>query len=393
MTSPALTGLRRNNAETGRASNVELFFDLVYVLAVTQLSHRLIDDLSIRSVLRAVLLLAMVWVIWVYTAWITNYLDPQRLPIRTMLLVVMLISLVMSAGLPEAFTGRGTWVGWSYGVIQIGRSAFAVWATRRDGLRPVMLRLLAWCIPSGMIAVLGGYATGAVRVTDWCVAVGIDLLGGAIGFPTPGIGRSRTTDWTIEGNHFAERCQAFILIALGESIVVIGEALSDTSPLSHEQVGAFVAAFVGAVLLWWIYFDRSADAAAEIIAASDDPGRLGRSAYHFVHPVMVAGIIGTAAADYLVVISPGRTAGTGVVWLMFGSVALYLAGHALFKAVVWRVASWPRVIAVVVLLVLTVMATHASELVIGVVADLVVLAVAVADLSRVPRPKRSWERR
>src|SRR4029079_11387820 len=90
------------------------------------------------------------------------------------------------------------------------------------------------------------------------------------GSPPPGRGRSRTSDWTIEGGHFAERCQAFILIALGESIIIIGTTLTDVKPVTTASVTSFVVSFVGSVGLWWLYFDQSAGAAAEMIARSDD---------------------------------------------------------------------------------------------------------------------------
>ena len=101
------------------------------------------------------------------------------------------------------------------------------------------------------------------------------------------------------GNHLAERCSAFILIALGESIVVIGVTLSGLlgSGITVAEAAAFLVAVIGSVGLWWLYFDRSADEAARVIAAAADPGRIGRTAYHLIHPVMVAGIIVVAAAE------------------------------------------------------------------------------------------------
>src|SRR6202021_728219 len=108
------------------------------------------------------------------------------------------------------------------------------------------------------------------------------------------------------------------------------------------NVTAFVVAFVGSVALWWIYFDQSADAAAAKIARSDDPGALGRSAYHLIHPVMVAGIIVAAAADQKVLSEPGATASTASAWMILGGPALFLAGHAAFKLGVWPHVPWPR---------------------------------------------------
>ena len=164
-----------------------------------------------------------------------------------------------------------------------------------------------------------------------------------------------------EGGHFAERCQGFVLIALGESIVIIGATLTE-KPVTAADVAAFVVAFIGSVALWWVYFDRSAEAAAEKIARSDDPGRLGRSAYHLIHPVIVAGIIVAAAADQKVLSEPGATASTSSAWMILGGPALFLAGHAAFKLVVWRTVSWPRLTGVAVLALLGLAATAIPEL-------------------------------
>ena len=216
--------------------------------------------------------------------------------------------------------------------------------------------------------------------------MGVDLAGGAVGFATPGLGRSRTSDWTIEGGHFAERCQGFILIALGESIVIIGATLTDKS-VTASSVTAFVVAFIGAVALWWLYFDQSAEAAAEKIARSDDPGRLGRSAYHLIHPVMVAGIIVSAAADQKVLSDPSQSADTAATWMILGGPALFLAGHAAFKLVVWRFVSWPRLAGIAVLALLALAADAIPALALAACAAALVTAVAATDRIRwLPRP-------
>ena len=272
-----------------RVTNVELFFDLVYVFAVTQLSHYLLRHLSLAGALQAALLLAMVWLLWAYTTWVTNWLDPERIPVRLLLLGLMLAALTMAAALPLAFADAGLIIGLAYAVMQVGRSLFAVWALRGQPLAVNFERILAWCCVSGALAIAGGLtASVPVRALLWLLAVGVDVLGGLAGFYTPGLGRSSTREWNIEGSHFAERCQAFILIALGESVVVIGATLAGllgpTGALSaaHSDrpatIGAFIVAFAGSAALWWVYFDRSAEEGARRIAESDDPGRLGRSA-------------------------------------------------------------------------------------------------------------------
>jgi low temperature requirement protein LtrA len=380
--------LRRDrSAEQSRVTNIELFFDLVYVFAVTQLSHYLLRHLTVTGALQVALLLVMVWLLWAYTTWLTNWLDPERIPVRLLLLALMLASLVMSAGLPEAFGDGGLLVGVAYALMQVGRSGFAVWALPAGALRRNYVRILCWCGLSGALAVAGGLAGGGGRAGLWLAAVGVDLAGSLAGFWTPGLGRSSTQEWDIEGGHFAERCQAFILIALGESLVVIGATLAGllAGPLSgpHARAGpaiiAFGLAFIGSAGLWWLYFDRTAEASAQAIARSADPGALGRSAYHLIHPVMVAGIIVIAAADDIVLSHPRERAGLTTALLILGGTALYLAGLAAFKAVVWRTWSVPRLAGIAAAALLGLLAPHVSVLVLAACAAAVVVGVAVAD--------------
>ncbi|MGH3149527.1 MAG: low temperature requirement protein A [Streptosporangiaceae bacterium] len=375
--------LLRNRSGAQRVTNIELFFDLVYVFAVTQLSHHLLADPTVRGALQTGLLLIMVWLVWAYTTWVTNWLDPDQMAVRLLLVALMLVSLAMSAALPRAFGDLGPAVGVAYALQQIGRTVFMVTALRGHPLQKNFERILAWCVVSSAFALAGGFTHGHARDLLWVLTVAVDLAGGVVGFYTPGLGRSRTSDWTIEGGHFAERCQAFVLIALGESIVIIGATLSGEKTVTVSGVTSFVVAFAGSVAMWWLYFDQSAAAAAEIIARSPDPGRLGRSAYHFIHPVMVAGIIVSAAADEKVLADPAATAGTASAWLILGGPALFLAGHAAFKLVVWRALSWPRVAGIAVLVLLALAARVIPELGLAACAAAVVAAVAATD--RLPR--------
>jgi low temperature requirement protein LtrA len=371
--------LRDREAGGNQATSMELFFDLVYVFAVTQLSHHLLNHLTVAGALQTVLLLAMVWLVWVYTTWVTNWLDPNRLPVRLLLVGLMLVSLVLSAGLPEAFADRDLWVGGAYAVMQIGRAAFTVAALRGERLQRNFQRILAWCVVSGALAVAGGFVDGYARWALWLAAVGIDLLGGWIGFYTPGLGRSTTGDWTIDGNHLADRCQAFILIALGESIVAIGATLSELRGLTGAALAAFIIAFVGSVALWWLYFDRSAEASTRVVASSTDPGRLGRSAYHFIHPIMVAGIIVVAVADELAIAHPGDHTSVALSTVVLGGPALFLAGHALFKWAVFHRLSVSRLLALLALVALVPVSLLVPPLALAVAVTVVIITVAVSD--------------
>jgi low temperature requirement protein LtrA len=381
------TRLLRDRSGLQRVTNIELFFDLVYVFAITQLSHYLLGHATVPGALQAGLLLVMVWLVWAYTTWVTNWLDPEQMAVRLLLVALMLVSLAMSTSLPRAFEDLGLWVGGGYAIQQIGRSVFMVVALRGHPLRANFERILAWCVVSGALALGGGFAHGSARDLLWVLAVSVDLAGGAVGFATPGLGRSHTSDWTIEGGHFAERCQAFILIALGESIVIIGATLAGEKSVTVSSVTASVVAFGGSVALWWLYFDQSAEAAAEKIARSDDPGRLGRSAYHLIHPIMVAGIIVSAAADQQVLSDPGATASTASAWMILGGPALFLAGHAAFKLVVWRSVSWPRLAGIAALALLALDSRAIPALALAACAAAVVAAVAATDrLPWISRP-------
>jgi low temperature requirement protein LtrA len=374
----ARAGLRRTGRSARGVTKVELFFDLVYAFAVTQLSHYLVEHASLEGALQTALLVAMVWLVWAYTTWVTNFLDPDRFAMRLLLVALALASLVMSIGIPGAFGQGGLAVGGTYAAMQVGRSVFAVVALRRDPLEKTFQRILAWCIVSGSFAIAGGLAQGHAREVLWVLAAGTDLLGGAIRFYTPGLGRSETRDWDLDGSHFADRCQSFLLIALGESIVVMGTALSALPALTPTGVAALIVAFVGAVTIWWVYFDRAEDA-ERVIARSSDPGRLGQIAYHLIHPIMVGGIIAFAAGQRTVLSHPLDTRAGPSALMILGGCAIYLAGHALFKVQVSRVWSWPRLVGAAVLLGAAFVGAELPALLVGVFAVVVMLAVAISD--------------
>jgi low temperature requirement protein LtrA len=362
-----------------RVTFVELFFDLVYVLAVTQLSHLLLEHLGVHGAAQTALLLMAVWTAWIYNAWFTNWFDPDRRVVRLVLLGVMLASLLMSASLPEAFGERGLVFAAAYVTMQVGRTVFVIAALGEDpGLRRNFQRILSWLVASGLLWLAGGLAQATAREALWLAAVVADFTAPACGFYTPGLGRSRTTDWTITGGHMAERCQLFVIIALGESLLVTGTTFGEL-PLSAVTVAALVVAFAGSVALWWVYFDRSAEDAGEVIARSADPGRLGRSAYTYCHIPMVAGIIVAAVGDELMLAHPGGHAGAATAATVLGGPALFLAGHGAFKRMVFGRVSVPRLLAVLALGGLWPLSPVLSPLLLAAAATLVVAAVAAAD--------------
>src|ERR687893_927596 len=267
--------LRTRDGGEQRATSLELFFDLVYVFAITQLSHLLLDHLTVEGVLETLFLLLAVWWAWIYTTWTTNWFDPDRLPVRLMPVAVMLASLLMSVAIPEAFGERGLMFALAYVAIQVGRTVFVGIALykslgRSDPLSRNFQRVLPWLLASGVLWIVGGLLEEEARYVLWALALVVEYAGPVVGFYTPGLGRSTTEEWTVEGGHVAERCQLFVILALGESILVTGTTFGEIET-SVAAVAAFVVAFLGSAALWWIYFARAAEAAREIISSSEDP--------------------------------------------------------------------------------------------------------------------------
>jgi low temperature requirement protein LtrA len=158
---------------------------------------------------------------------------------------------------------------------------FQASATRHEALERNFQRFFVWSLVGGSLAILGGLAQGHLREVLWALVVAIDLFSAAVGFYVPGLGRTATREWNIDGAHAAERIQAFVMIALGESIVIIGASLSGFKDLSLAETVAYLLAFVTTLTLWWVYFDRSAAIAARALASSPDPRRLARSAFYW----------------------------------------------------------------------------------------------------------------
>jgi low temperature requirement protein LtrA len=382
------SSLRRARRDGGqRVTNMELFFDLVYVFAVTQLSHLLLEHLTWHGAAQTALLLLAVWWAWVYTAWFTNWFNPDTRTVRLPLVAIMLASLIMSATLTDAFGDRGLYVAAAYTAIQVGRTLWVILATGGDPrLRRNYQRILAWLGTSAVLWVAGGFAHGSARELLWVAALVIEYAAPATGFNTPGLGRSTTTDWNISGEHLAERCQLFVIIAVGESILTTGATFSNLR-ITGSTAGALVVAFAGSVALWWVYFDRTAEDGAARIASAEDQGRLGRSAYTYLHLPIVAGIIVAAAGDELTIAHPTGDSGGAVVATVLGGPALFLAGHALFKRAVFGRLSENRVGAIVLLAALVPVGFALPPLALSAIATVVVAAVSVWDWIRLRKER------
>ena len=318
--------------QRSRVTYAELFFDLVFVFAVTQISHTLLGQFTPLGVLQTTLLFLGVWWVWVYTSWVTNWLNPELTPVRVLLFLMMLGGLVLATSIPKAFESRGLWFAIAYAAMQVGRTTFLLASVPRaqPSIRMNAIRILVWLSISALFWIAGGIAEGHSRLLLWAVALGIEYISAAVRFWIPKYGASSIEDWAVEGGHMAERCAGFIIIALGESIVVTGATFADLA-WTAETVSAFASAFIGSLAMWWIYFHRGAEAGSELISKSSEPGRLARLAYTYLHMPIVAGIILSAVADELVLQHPAGHSDLNTILSAIGGPLLFLLGTILFK--------------------------------------------------------------
>ena len=373
-----------------RVTYVELFFDLVFVFAVTQISHTLLAHFTPSGILQVTLLFLAVWWVWVFTSWITNWLDPEQTPVRLLLFAMMLGGLVLSTSIPTAFDGRGLWFAIAYAAMQVGKTIFLWVATplSRPRTRMNAIRITAWLSMSAIFWIAGGLAEGQLRLLLWAIALVIEYISPAVRFWIPGYGSSAVADWVIEGGHMAERCALFVIIALGESVVVTGATFAELS-WSTETVSAFVSVLAGSIAMWWIYFHKGAEAGSEEISRSSEPGRLARLAYTYLHMPIVAGIIVSAVADELVLKHPSGHSDLKTVISAIGGPLLFLIGTILFKYSFRGFLQLSHGFGIIALCVLAWFAVGLSPLLLSILATAIMIAVAAWESISLRSPAKA----
>jgi low temperature requirement protein LtrA len=368
----------RRSGREQRATALELFFDLVFVFAITQLSHLLVDHLTWSGAAQTLFLLLVVWWGWNYTTWMTNFVDPESPAVRVVLLLVMLASLLMSIAIPEAFGDRAALFAIAYVAMQVIRNAFMAWATPAGSApRRTFSGILIWSLATGALFVAGAFLPPAARNVVWVVALVGDFAGPAARYWVPGRAQQVTTaDWGVDPHHFSERFQLFIIIALGESIVVTGATAAGLE-MDAATAAAVAVAFVGSAALWWLYFDRVAALAGSRLASAEDAGRLARDGFTYLHIPIIAGIIVTAVGDEIVIQHPGEVLhGPDLTALVAGPI-IYLAGHVLFRLRMTGTLSRTRPVAMAAILACAPLGLFAPALVVA-TAIAAVLAALVA---------------
>ena len=296
-----------------------------------------------------------------------NWFDPEVPAVRLVLVFVMLASLLMAVAVPEGFGDHAMLFAASYCALQIGRNGFVVAVTPAGRFNRNFQQILTWSILSAPLWIGGALADGDARWALWLTALGIDLAAPLMRYWLPRRGPTPMTEWEIDAGHFAERFQLFVIIVLGESIVLTGATATDVG-LTSSVVVALGVAFLSSVALWWLYFGREATSAVRRMAADEAPGRVGRDAYTYLHLPIVAGILLTAVGDELVIAHPSDELGTAGALAVLGGPALYLLGLVAFSARVGRPQPWTRVAAAVALAACVPLAAEAGGLLVAAVA-------------------------
>jgi low temperature requirement protein LtrA len=322
---------RRTDGASQRTSTLELFYDLVFVFAITQVSHLLLEHLTWGGAGQALIVLLAVWWSWNYTTWTTNELDTETVPVRLLLLALMLVSLLMSVAIPDAFGEHALLFAGSYVAIQVGRHSFLTFAAAQPGTieRARAGRILTWFVAAGVLWIAGALADGPARTALWLAALALDYGAPLALFWVPGRPRLEGATWDVGTEHFAERFGLFIILALGESIVLTGATTSE-SDLTPATILAFVMAFLASAAIWWLYFTSVARVGEHYLAVSEDRTTLARDGYTFLHAVFAAGIIMTAVGDELVIAHPTEVLPPQEVTAVAAGPAIYLFALTLF---------------------------------------------------------------
>jgi low temperature requirement protein LtrA len=366
---PRLSASRR---EGERVTPLELFFDLVFVLAITQCTALMAHHPTWSGLLQGLLVLGVLWWGWVGYAWLTSVIDPEEVAVRFFIFVAMAALLIVSLCVPEAFGSLALTFAVAFGVFRAAHiGLFMVASADEDALRHSVLGLAVSTATAVGLLVAASFFDGLAQGALWALALFVDMAGPYF-FGSEG--------WRFVPGHFAERHGLILIIALGESIVAIGVGAA-----GELDFGIGVAAVLGVALaaaLWWIYFDIVALVSAQRLAAAE-PGRvqneLARDSYSYIHYTLVAGIVLTAFGLKTTIGHTGDHLHTVPAFALLGGVATYLLGLAAFRYRHIHSVNRRRLGLAVVLLLLIPVATAIPALVSLAIVDVLMVALIVVE--------------
>jgi low temperature requirement protein LtrA len=363
--SPRINPVMRDDA---RVTPLELFFDLVFVLALTQCTALMADQPSWGGIARGLLILGVLWWAWVGYAWLTSVINPDEGAVRIAMFVAMAGLLIVSLCVPDAFEDLGLLFAGAYAVVRYGQLALFMLAARDD---PDLTKSVTGLAVSSTIgvAILAGasFADGWLQGALWALAIVLDM-GGPFFFGSEG--------WKLEPSHFAERHGLILIIALGESIVAIGIGAGvdvDAAIVIAACVGIAIAAAT-----WWLYFDVVA-LVAERRLTQAEPGReqndVARDSYSYLHLPMVAGIVLMALGMKKTLEHTDEPLKLEIATALLGGAAIYLLAHVAFRYRTVHRVNFARISTAVIAVALIPVAKEIDSLY-----TLTILAVLLAGL-------------
>lgn len=371
-------GLMRDHRTPQRAGYVELFLDVVYVYVLTRLTAVLAEDMSWRGAYQSVLLFLAMWWIWYRIAWTTNRYEPARPAIQLMVIFTMLGSLLMATAVARAFTEWGLIFASIYVAVEVLHNFWLVLLPGDPVERKLSACVLFWALLSAGPWLIGGFQHGWMRAACWSLALLLDYLGGILDFPTPRLGHAGQRQHRLAEGHLTERYRQFVIIALGETTLVIGREFRPYGFQKFHTIAVLVA-FITMVLLWQIYFYRAGAMLAEAIASATAPPSVGEIAW-YSHLLMVAGIGLSAVGDRHIVVQPLEHTNVAPALVIFGGPTLFLLGRGILDYAAFGHVSWSRPAGVVVLAALLPVALRISAVTTAGLAAVVLAGVAVSNV-------------
>jgi low temperature requirement protein LtrA len=313
---------RRHEGGEERVTPLELFFDLIFVFALTQVTGFVVEDPTWAGLVKGLLLLGVLWWAWAAYAWLTNTINPDEGAVRLVMFGAMGAMLIASRAVPDAYGDDAFLFACAYAVVRIAHLVLYAIAGRgdRDLLRAVAKLAVGSALGVGLLFLAAGL-DGRTQVAVWALALALDLLGAYVG---GGKG------WRLSAGHFAERHGLIVIIALGESIVAlgVGATVLDAGVVAAALLGLTVCA-----ALWWAYFDVVALVAERKLAATTGDAQLAmaRDSYSYLHLPMIAGVILFAVGVKKTIAHVGDPLETVPAVALCGGVALYLIALILFR--------------------------------------------------------------
>ncbi len=365
-TPPVVEDTAEDVAEV-RVTWAELFFDLVFVFAVTEVSTSLRDDQTWLGVVHAIVVFVPIYWVWVGTCIYANTHMVDTAVDRLGIFTIALIGLFMALAVPDAYHGRGVLFAGSY----VAARLVLLWLAKRGGKKaPITYSVAA--LVAGPLLLLGAFLPPLPRLLVWAAAGAVDLASSALG-------RRLLLGVQFAPGHLAERFGGFLIIALGESIVAIGAPAAAAKELTAGTLGAVAAAFVLACALWWVYYVFAAVAVRHSLETSTTQGDIIRRVLSYGHLAFIGAVIAVAVGLAQAIAHPEVRLAAGAAGLLFGGSALYLATFGYTRWRMFRTVSRTRLSAAAAVVVVSPVALFVPALAALSLLALVVVALNVVE--------------